>query len=240
MTNSLPTSHTKRVADFLSKVKASQRGRLLFIVDATGSRARAWDMASKLQADMFNEAAKFGTLDIQICYFRGGAFVPAECQASLWTSDARELSSFMARVTCQTGETQYRKALEHARREHQAQPINAIVIVGDMIEETPTALCDATAALSGVPLFLFQEGGDLIAGEVFPEMARLSRGAYSKFTAGSARELAELLRAVAAFAVGGLTALADQHTDSARKLLGQTEMRIDLLFLFGLAFHGRC
>jgi hypothetical protein len=29
------------------------------------------------------------------------------------------------------------------------------------------------------------------------------------------------LRAVAAFAVGGLTALADQHTDSARKLLGQ-------------------
>ena len=36
-----------------------------------------------------------------------------------------------------------------------------------------------------------------------------------------ARELAELLRAVAAFAGGGLTALADQRTDSARKLLGQ-------------------
>ena len=30
-----------------------------------------------------------------------------------------------------------------------------------------------------------------------------------------------LLRAVAAFAVGGKTALADQRTDSARKLLGQ-------------------
>ena len=51
--------------------------------------------------------------------------------------------------------------------------------------------------------------------------ARLSRGAYSKFTAGSARELAELLRAVAVFATGGLTALADLRTDSARKLLGQ-------------------
>jgi hypothetical protein len=33
--------------------------------------------------------------------------------------------------------------------------------------------------------------------------------------------LGELLRAVAAFAVGGLTALADQRTNSARKLLGQ-------------------
>jgi hypothetical protein len=216
----LPASHSQRVADFLAKRTAG--GRLMFIVDATGSRERAWDMASRLQADMFNEAAKFGTLDIQICYFRGGGFSPAECQASVWTSDARELSNFMARVTCQTGETQYRKALEHARKEHQVQPINAIVIVGDMCEEPPPALYDATAALSGVPLFLFQEGDDLIASEVFPEMARLSRrGAYSKFTAGSARELAELLRAVAVFATGGLTALADLRTDSARKLLGQ-------------------
>src|SRR5262249_42731329 len=164
--------------------------------------------------------AGIGALDIQVCYFRGGGWGPAECRASPWTSDAQELAAFMARVTCQTGETQYRKALEHARREHQAQPINAIVVVGDMCEDPPSALCDATAGL-GVPLFLFQEGDDFIASEVFPEMARLSRGAYSKFTAGSARELAELPRAVAAFAVGGLTALADQRTDSARKLLGQ-------------------
>jgi hypothetical protein len=80
----------------------------------------------------------------------------------------------------------------------------------------------------------------VLAAQVFGEMARLTKGAHLKFAAGSARELAELLRAVAAFAVGGLTALADLRTDSARKLLGQTEMRIDLLFLFGLAFHGRC
>jgi len=73
-----------------------------------------------------------------------------------------------------------------------------------------------------VPCFVFQEGDEgVIAGPIFQEMARLSHGAYSKFSAGSARELAELLRAVAAFAVGGLTALADQRTDSARKLLGQ-------------------
>jgi hypothetical protein len=221
MTNSLPASHSQRVADFLSK-QVSRRGRLVFIVDATGSREKAWDMASKLQVDMFREATKFGTLDIQVVYFGGGSFTPAQCQASPWTSNDRELTSFMARVTCQTGETQYQKALGLARREHQVQPINAIVIVGDMVEESPPALYDAVAALSGVPLFLFQEGADPVASEVFPEMARLSKGgAYSKFTPWSARELAELLRAVAAYAAGGSAALANLRTDAAVKLLGQ-------------------
>ena len=84
-------------------------------------------------------------------------------------------------------------------------------------------------------MFMFQEGHGAViyhdwrgapAGgepveEVFREIARLSGGAYGKFDAGAAKQLGELLRAVAAFAVGGITALADQRTDSARRLLGQ-------------------
>ena len=45
--------------------------------------------------------------------------------------------------------------------------------------------------------------------QVFREIVRLTNGAYARFNAGSARKLGELLRAVAAFATGGLTALAD-------------------------------
>ena len=56
---------------------------------------------------------------------------------------------------------------------------------------------------------------------MFREIARLTGGAYGKFDAGSARQLGELLRAIAAFAVGGIAALANQNTDGARKLLGQ-------------------
>ena len=37
----------------------------------------------------------------------------------------------------------------------------------------------------------------------------------------STRDGGGLLRAIAAFAVGGLTALSDLRTDAARKLLGQ-------------------
>ena len=79
---------------------------------------------------------------------------------------------------------------------------------------------DAVAGL-GVPCFCFQEGPDPDLRQAFTEMARLTRGAYCILNAGAIAQLRDLLRAVAAFAVGGLTALADQRTDSARKLLGQ-------------------
>jgi len=49
-------------------------------------------------------------------------------------------------------------------------------------------------------------------------VARLTKGAYCAFDAGSIAQLREFLRAVCAFATGGLTALADLRTDSARKL----------------------
>jgi len=57
--------------------------------------------------------------------------------------------------------------------------------------------------------------------EAFQEMVRLTKGAYYAFDANSVAQLRELLRAVAVFATGGLTALADLRSDSARKLLGQ-------------------
>src|SRR5262249_62080904 len=69
MAGNLPDGHSQRVTDFLAKVQATHRGRLLFIVDATGSRERAWDMASKLQADMFSAAARIRTPHIQLVYF---------------------------------------------------------------------------------------------------------------------------------------------------------------------------
>jgi hypothetical protein len=71
-----------------------------------------------------------------------------------------------------------------------------------MVEEPAHSLYDAAARL-GVPVFIFQEGPDVLTAQAFGEMARLTKGAHLKFAAGSARELAELLRAVGAFAVGG-------------------------------------
>ena len=71
--------------------------------------------------------------------------------------------------------------------------VQALVFVGDAMEEKLDDLCDAAGEL-GVPAFLFQEGDDPIAEQAFREIARLTRGAYCRFDPGAAHQLAELLR----------------------------------------------
>jgi len=87
--------------------------------------------------------------------------------------------------------------------------VNALVYVGDCMEED----VDRIARLAGelglvkVPVFIFHEGRDAKAERAFREIARLSRGAYVPFDEGSARQLRELLTAVAVYATGGRKAL---------------------------------
>jgi hypothetical protein len=72
---------------------------------------------------------------------------------------------------------------------------------------------------------VFQEGHDGEVERVFREIARVTHGAYCRFDPGAAHQLAELLRAVAVFAAGGMTALAARGDAGAIKLLGQIEGR---------------
>jgi hypothetical protein len=214
---------------FLNKVKSldpaspsGQRGRLIFALDATMSRQPMWDTACRLQGDMFNETATIGGLDVQLLYYRG----LAECRASRWVSDARQLGGLMEKIDCRGGHTQIGKILAHAKRENEAKKVQALVFVGDAMEEPIDDLCTAAGQLGllGVPAFVFQEGGDAVAERAFREIARLSRGAYCRFDISAAHELAELLRAVAAYAAGGMKALADlkaRHNSGAVKLLAQ-------------------
>jgi hypothetical protein len=72
-----------------------------------------------------------------------------------------------------------------------------------------------------VSVFLFQEGTDARAAAAFREIARLSKGAYCRFDAGSAAQLRELLSAVAVYAAGGRRALEAMRGQGARALLQQ-------------------
>jgi hypothetical protein len=218
-----------RLEALREKIRHS-RGRLIFALDATGSREPTWDMAAQLQAEMFTEAAHVGGLDVQLLYYRGHD----EVRHSAWISDAPELIRQMSGIRCAYGGTKIARMLRHIKTQHDRARVNAAIFIGDAVEEQPKELYDAAAGLD-VPLFVFQEGDGVViyhgqhgepAGgqpveDVFRELARLTGGAYGRFNAGAARQLGELLRAVAAFAAGGMTALANQNTDSARKLLGQ-------------------
>jgi hypothetical protein len=207
----LPAKPPSRVTEFLKTVAPA---RLAFIIDATGSRGPTWDMAAGLQNAMFEEASKLGGLQIQLIYYRG----LSEVSRSPWMTDGRALARLMSRVMCRAGPTQIRRALDCVRQEKIRQKIAAAVFVGDAMEEDHQQLYDAAAEL-GVPCFMFQEGDDPDVTETFTQMARLSGGACCHFDAGAARQLAELLRAVAAFATGGVKALENLKTDSARLLL---------------------
>ena len=93
--------------------------------------------------------------------------------------------------------------------ENQKQRVNALVFVGDAMEEKVDRLCQLAGelGLKGVPIFLFHEGGDPVAARAFQQMAKLSRGAYLRFDLASADRLKDLLGAVAVYAAGGYRAL---------------------------------
>ena len=101
------------------------------------------------------------------------------------------------------------KIFKHTMRETGKRKVNALVFVGDCIEEDVDELCHMAGELGvlGVPMFLFHEGNDLAAMQAFRQFARLTNGAYCPFDASSADQLRELLAAVAVFAAGGLRAL---------------------------------
>ena len=117
----------------------------------------------------------------------------------------------MTTVDCRGGHTQIRKVLGRIKREAANGKVNAVVYVGDAMEEDVDHLCNLAGEIGmlGVPLFMFQEGRDPVAEKAFREIARLTRGAWCRFDSSSAQQLRELLSAVAVYAAGGRAALAD-------------------------------
>ncbi len=193
------------------------QGRLIFAMDATASREPTWDMACDIQARMFEETAKLGTLRVQLAYYRGFG----EFKAGPFEADSAALLRRMTSVRCRGGRTQIDRVLRHAIDETGREKVNALVLVGDAFEEDLDAVCHTAGELGllGVPAFLFHEGADMLAGQAFKEIARLTGGAYCRFDMGSARALRELLAAVAVYAVGGARALEDYHRRAGRTVL---------------------
>lgn len=224
-----PKGQSADVARFLDAAKrtpapnAAGHGRLIFALDATMSRQPTWDAAQRLQAQMFAAAARCGGLEVQLVYYRG----LNECRASRFVSDGKGLADLMSRIEVRGGETQIRRVLAHARDEAKRARVGALVFVGDAMEENPDTLAALAGelALHGVKAFMFQEGSDAAAGRVFREIARLTDGAYSAFDSAASGRLEALLRAAAAYAAGGRSALAREAESDATARLLLSQMR---------------
>ncbi len=226
----LPQKSSKAAIDaFVDQVRrapvvkpAGTRGRLIFAMDATASREPTWDRACQLQGEMFTETAALGGLEIQLCYYRGFG----EFDASPWLSSSNDLLQRMTSVACRGGRTQIEKVLRHAIAQTKKQKVQALVFVGDCMEEDVDRLCHLAGQLGvlGVPAFMFHEGDDPAARRAFEEIARLTRGACCAFDASSANQLRDLLGAVAVYAAGGQRALKDfskNRSEVVRRLTRQ-------------------
>ena len=181
------------------------------------SRQPTWDSAMAIQSQMFAETAAIGGLSVQLMFFRGFG----ECQSSKWVNDAKGLSRLMSKVSCRGGHTQIGRILSHAVKEAGRRPVSAVVFVGDAMEEDIDSLAQSAGELGlmKVPVFMFHEGQDRAAEIAFQEIARLSGGAYCRFSASAADELRRLLAAVAVYAAGGQKALASRGQDRAAQAL---------------------
>ena len=215
----LPQKSSRAAIDaFVKKVRsapaikpAGEKGRLIFAMDATASREPSWDRACQIQGEMFSETAALGGLDIQLCYYRGYG----EFEASPWLSSADALLQRMTSVSCRGGYTQIEKVLRQAIEQTKQKKVQALVFVGDCMEEDVDHLCHLAGELGvlGVPAFMFHEGAEPVARRAFQEIARLTRGAYCAFDASSAGQLRDLLSAVAVYAAAGQKALRDFSRD---------------------------
>ncbi len=210
----LPADGSSRadIDAFLQKVAATpptkpagRPGRLLFAIDATASREPTWDMACQIQSEMFASTDDIGGLQVQLAFYRGFG----EMKVTQWLYSADDLVRRMVKVRCLAGRTQIRKLLRHALKETRSQKVDALVFVGDVVEEDIDELGHVAGQLGlvGTPVFVFHEGGEATSRRAFEQIAKLSGGAYCGFDAGSAQQLRELLAAVAVFSAGGRRAL---------------------------------
>lgn len=200
------------------------RGRLIFALDATASRQPTWDRACAIQGDMFQAADKVGGLEVQLCFYRGFG----EFSAGPWQGSSRELVRRMTSVFCLGGLTQIGKVLRHALKEARKSKVNALVFIGDCVEENPDHLAHIAGQLGilGVPAFMFYEGNDATTVRVFKQIAHLTRGAACPFDQASASQLRDLLSAVAVFAAGGRRAL-EQFGDGRHESVKQLTRQLD-------------
>lgn len=219
---SVSRSSSSEISQFINvagSLNPENSGRLIFSLDATMSRQPTWDRACQLQASMFDAVARIGGLAVQLVYFRGFG----ECRASKWVMNSRALRDLMTGIDCRGGQTQLIKVFSHANKETDRKKIDALVFIGDAMEEDVDRLCQMAGQLGikGVKAFMFQEGHDRVAETAFREIARLTNGAWFRLGPSSASELADLLGAIAVYASGGHKALEARSGAGAKLLVGK-------------------
>ena len=96
-------------------------------------------------------------------------------------SNPTALAKLMTTVECRGGNTEIGRAVCHVKKEMRTTKVNAVIYVGDAMEENIDVLCQAAGeiGLQATPIFTFQEGNDGNAARAFQEIAKLAAAPIS-------------------------------------------------------------
>jgi hypothetical protein len=180
--------------------------RLVLGVDATYSRAHAWNMAKRLTGELFNVLP--GELEVALAVHGGGAvhtFTP-------FVGEAGTLRRIADRVRCKAGNTAMLDILERAAA---TDRVRVVVYIGDSFEESEKRarrLAELLRINETRVIILADCGGrPFFVLKPFQMIASITSGAVLPFDVSAFDDLASLLQAVSVLAVGGETMLEEKQ-----------------------------
>ena len=218
MTTNLPAIRAKALAELAQKartrlattgmgisadiVASSGKPRLIFAMDATYSRSRAWESASQITADMLCETPD--NLEVQLVYFQGNTFTSEK-----FTDNVGKLADAISGVKCEAGYTKLTELASHAVEEAGKGKLRSIIFIGDSFEESLDGMMADLGRLRalGVRIFIFAEGDDREARSNFEQMAKATDGMVFDFDSSAVGKVRDILRGISLLSSGGVQAL---------------------------------
>lgn len=196
---------------------AAPRARLVFALDATGSRQVTWETCAVPLTDALLTALPGHQLDVALAWYGGGRVT-----FTGFTSHLGTLRDRAAGVRPKAGRTQFLEIL--TRCVLQTEGVKVVCLVADTFEESPPLalkLADALKARGTRLLILHDSASQTFGGaEIFAQMAERTGGAVLPFDASALPRMKDLVGAIGVLAVGGTPMLeARQETMPAAKLL---------------------
>lgn len=202
-------------------VERPGRNRLVFSIDATASRERAWQVATEITSSMFESVPK--EIEVSLAY-HGGGYVK---EVTPFSSSATVFLDKLKMIRCDAGGTALNGIMDKVAH---LPGVAACVYVGDCYEEDESeALALAKQLrLKGIKMFIFHDKSSEglgyntdYAGHVFAQIVDICGGAVLDFNDQAPKQAESFLSGIALYAVGGRKLL-EQKRDQlpgAAKLL---------------------
>jgi hypothetical protein len=201
-------------------VAPPRKPRLVFAIDATASRDRAWEAAKQVTDCIFRAAP--GGIEVALAVHSGGKLA----RFSPFHPHVDNIRDEAAGVACVAGPTRMLDIMEETLRR---TGVKALVYIGDCFEEDmERGLAVAERlGLRGIKLVVLHDTttGGTGSGGAFRMMAARAGGLVLPFDMSSLDRLADALSAVGAYVAGGPDRLRAMRLDSpaARLLLGHED-----------------